>query len=72
MREINCSFRVVSYNILADVYAETEAAKTELFPYCPSYAMALDYRKQLYLKEILGNPFNFISIGVNIDEFGLR
>ncbi|XP_022242831.1 2',5'-phosphodiesterase 12-like [Limulus polyphemus] len=48
------SFRCVSYNILADLYADSEYSRTVLFPYCPPYALALDYRKQLLLKEILG------------------
>ncbi|KAK6165879.1 hypothetical protein SNE40_022702 [Patella caerulea] len=48
------SLRVVSYNILADVYADSDFSRTELFPYCPPYALNYDYRKQLLLKEITG------------------
>lgn len=48
------SIRVASYNILADYYAETEAGRTHFFPYCPEYAIKIDYRKQLLLKELLG------------------
>ena len=54
---LNCiyiSFRVVSYNILADVYADSDFTRNYLFPYCPSYALAIDYRKQLLLKELMG------------------
>ena len=47
-------FRVVSYNILADLYADSEVSRTQLFPYCPPYALSIDYRKQLILKELLG------------------
>jgi len=47
-------FRVVSYNILADLYADSEVSRTQLFPYCPPYALSIDYRKQLFLKELLG------------------
>lgn len=47
-------FRVVSYNLLADFYAETEVALNELFKYCPRHALKIDYRKQLFIKEILG------------------
>lgn len=47
-------FRMVSYNILADFYTETEVAKNELFSYCPPHALNIDYRKQLCVKEILG------------------
>lgn len=49
-----CSFRVMTYNILAGMYSDTEAAKSELFAHCPSYALDIDYRKQLLMKEILG------------------
>jgi 2',5'-phosphodiesterase len=45
---------VVSYNILADLYADSEVSRTQLYPYCPEYALSLDYRKQLILKELLG------------------
>ncbi len=48
------SFRIVSYNILADVYADQEFTRTELFPYCPPNALKIDYRKQLLIKEIIG------------------
>jgi 2',5'-phosphodiesterase len=44
----------MSYNILADVFADTEYTRNELYPYCAPYALAIDYRKQLLLKEILG------------------
>lgn len=47
-------FRVVSYNLLADFYADSEFSRTELFPYCPPFALAIDYRKQLFIREILG------------------
>lgn len=48
------AFRVVSYNILADLYADSDYSRTNLFPYCPAYALKVEYRKQLYTKEILG------------------
>lgn len=43
-------FRIVSYNILADRYT----ADTESYSYCSPKALAIDYRKQLILKEVLG------------------
>ncbi|KFM83384.1 2',5'-phosphodiesterase 12, partial [Stegodyphus mimosarum] len=49
----NLSLRFVSYNILADLYADSERARNQLFPYCPAEALTLEYRKQLFLKEIL-------------------
>lgn len=47
-------FRVMSYNLLADLYADSDYTRKELFPYCPPYALNIDYRKQLFIKEILG------------------
>ena len=48
------ALRVVSYNILADIYADTEFARENMYPYCSPYAIAFDYRGQLILKEIIG------------------
>lgn len=48
------SFRIMSYNILADTYADSDFSKDVLYPYCPQYALDMDYRKQLILKEIIG------------------
>lgn len=48
------SFRVVSYNILADLYAKSDVAQNSLFPYCPKYALEIDYRKLLIVKELVG------------------
>ena len=44
----------MSYNILADLYADSEFTRTELFPYCPPYALSIDYRKHLLIKELTG------------------
>nr|XP_036221169.1 2',5'-phosphodiesterase 12 [Bactrocera oleae] len=54
--------RVVSYNILADLYADSDYTRTHLFPYCPPYALKIDYRKQLYLKEIIGYNADIICL----------
>ncbi|KAA0197370.1 hypothetical protein HAZT_HAZT007723 [Hyalella azteca] len=48
------SVRVVSYNLLADTYASTEFSAENLFQNCPAYALEIDYRKQLFIDEILG------------------
>lgn len=48
------TIRVASYNLLADYYADSDDGRTKLFNYCPEYALKIDYRKQLLLKEILG------------------
>ena len=48
------AIRVASYNLLADYYADSEDGRLRLFNYCPEYALKIDYRKLLLLKEILG------------------
>ncbi|KAM3849795.1 2',5'-phosphodiesterase 12 [Diretmus argenteus] len=75
--------RVVSYNILADVYAQTELSKTVLYPYCAPYALELDYRQNLIKKELAGYNADIIclqevdkgvfadSLGPALDAFGL-
>lgn len=47
-------FRVLTYNLLAQVYADTDLAREELFSHCPPHALEMDYRKHLLLKEIIG------------------
>lgn len=54
--------RVVSYNILADVYAQTELSKTVLYPYCAPYALGLDYRQSLIKKELTGYNADIICL----------
>nr|CAD7433435.1 unnamed protein product [Timema monikensis] len=66
------SFRVVSYNILADLYADSEVARTQLYPYCPSYALSIDYRKQLILRELLGIECCVVCSGYNADLICLQ
>ncbi|KAL6254856.1 hypothetical protein P5V15_014195 [Pogonomyrmex californicus] len=56
------SFRIVSYNILADTYTDSDFTKDVLFPYCPQYALDMDYRKQLILKEIIGFNSDIICL----------
>ena len=60
--EGNEEFRVLSYNILADTYATGEFAENYLFPYCPKYALDIQYRKQLLLKEIIGYNADIICL----------
>ncbi|CAG9768941.1 unnamed protein product [Ceutorhynchus assimilis] len=55
-------FRVVSYNILADLYCDSDYSRKELFPYCPPYALSIDYRKQLFLKEIIGYNADIVCL----------
>lgn len=46
-------FRIVSYNLLADFYADSDFSRKELFPYCPPYALEIGYRKLLFIDEII-------------------
>ncbi|XP_061076801.1 2',5'-phosphodiesterase 12 [Conger conger] len=54
--------RVVCYNILADVYAQTDFSKTTLYPYCAPYALGLDYRQNLIKKELAGYNADIICL----------
>jgi 2',5'-phosphodiesterase len=65
----------VTYNILADLYTDSEYTRKVLHPYCPPYALAIDYRKQLILKELIGkivyywltlNMLNIVSVAYPI------
>lgn len=51
------NFRITSYNILANTYADSDYSRGVLFPYCPPYALAIDYRKLLVIKELIGTKF---------------
>ncbi|KAJ6217879.1 hypothetical protein RDWZM_009036 [Blomia tropicalis] len=55
-------FRVVSYNILADIYANTAHSMENIFPYCKPEFISFDYRKLLILKELLGYNANLILL----------
>lgn len=61
------SLRVISYNILADLYADSDFARSHLFSTCPSYAIEMDYRKQLLVKEIIGYNGDIICLQ-EVDE----
>ncbi|XP_062842782.1 2',5'-phosphodiesterase 12 [Trichomycterus rosablanca] len=54
--------RVVTYNILADIYAQTEKSKTVLYPYCAPYALELDYRQNLIKKELSGYNADIVCL----------
>ncbi|XP_072237598.1 2',5'-phosphodiesterase 12 [Leuresthes tenuis] len=67
------AMRVVSYNILADIYAQTDLSKTVLYPYCAPYALELDYRQNLIKKELAGYNADIICLqevdkGVFVDS----
>ncbi|WOK91809.1 carbon catabolite repressor protein [Canna indica] len=49
VRTSSGTFSVLSYNILSDVYATSEA-----YSYCPTWALSWPYRRQNLLREIIG------------------
>ncbi|KAL8147205.1 hypothetical protein AgCh_004795 [Apium graveolens] len=51
------TFTVLSYNILA-----AEAASTEIYSYCPSWALSWPYRRQNLLKEIVGYRADIVCL----------
>lgn len=58
---------MVTYNILAEIYADTDTARKELFVYCPSYALDGDYRRPLIIREILAYHTDLICLQ-EVDE----
>lgn len=53
----NFQFRVVTYNILADIYATTQ-----IFPYCPKWAMNWRYRRVQIMREIVSYDADVICL----------
>ncbi|MED6220817.1 Carbon catabolite repressor protein 4 1 [Stylosanthes scabra] len=51
------SFTVLSYNILSDAYASSD-----LYNYCPSWALSWPYRRQNLLREIVGYRADIICL----------
>ncbi|XP_050227699.1 carbon catabolite repressor protein 4 homolog 1-like [Mercurialis annua] len=59
------TFTVLSYNILSDVYATSEA-----YSYCPSWALSWPYRRQNLLREIVGYRADIVCLQeVQSDHF---
>lgn len=51
------TFTVLSYNILADMHASSE-----LYSYCPSWALSWPYRKQNLMREIVGYHADIVCL----------
>lgn len=47
------TFRVMTYNILADQYASTDTAKESIFSHCDNKWLAWQHRRPLVFKEVL-------------------
>ncbi|XP_059668553.1 carbon catabolite repressor protein 4 homolog 2-like [Cornus florida] len=59
------TFTVLSYNVLADVYATSE-----LYSYCPPWALSWPYRRQNLLREIVGYGADIVCLQeVQSDHF---
>ncbi|KAG8371831.1 hypothetical protein BUALT_Bualt12G0004000 [Buddleja alternifolia] len=59
------TFTVLSYNILSDAYATSE-----LYSYCPSWALSWTYRRQNLLREIVGYHADIVCLQeVQSDHF---
>ncbi|KAF4369018.1 hypothetical protein F8388_013347 [Cannabis sativa] len=51
------TFTVLSYNILSDVYATSD-----IYSYCPSWALSWPYRRQNLLREIVGYRADIVCL----------
>lgn len=54
--------RTVSYNILADAYAQTDFSRSVLYPYCAPRALELDYRLSLLQRELAGYHADLVCL----------
>ena len=54
--------RLVTYNILADLYCDSDFSRTVLHPSCPPYALHIDYRVKLVLHELLGYNSDLVCL----------
>eukprot|EP00897_Mesotaenium_endlicherianum_P005897 jgi/Mesen1/5335/ME000267S04483 len=59
------TFTLLSYNVLADLYASSE-----MYSYCPSWALSWAYRRQNLLRELLGYHADILCLQeVQSDHF---
>eukprot|EP01006_Ploeotia_vitrea_P066507 TRINITY_DN95108_c0_g1_i1.p1 TRINITY_DN95108_c0_g1~~TRINITY_DN95108_c0_g1_i1.p1 ORF type:complete len:601 (+),score=60.99 TRINITY_DN95108_c0_g1_i1:142-1803(+) len=56
------TFRVLSYNILAEAYAKTDHALKVLYPYCDVKFLELSYRQVLLRREIGGWDADIVAL----------
>ncbi|CAH8578452.1 unnamed protein product [Schistosoma turkestanicum] len=54
--------RVVSYNILAEMYTQSEFARDHLFKHCPEKCISSSYRLPLILRELFSYQSDFICL----------
>lgn len=59
------TFTVLTYNVLADIYATNE-----MYPYCPNWALHWSYRRQHLVKELAGYDADILTLQeVQSDHF---
>ena len=56
---LSVTFSVMSYNVLCDKYATRQQ-----YGYCPSWALAWEYRKSIIMKELLDLTPDIIALQV--------
>ena len=61
MHSAAVTFSVMSYNVLCDKYATRQQ-----YGYCPSWALAWDYRKTTIMKELLDLTPDIIALQVHV------
>ncbi|CAH8652816.1 unnamed protein product [Schistosoma bovis] len=54
--------RVVSYNILAEMYARSDFARAHIFKHCPEACISSAYRLPLILRELFSYQSDFICL----------
>jgi len=76
--------RVMTYNLLADLYADSDFSRSELFPQCPPFALDIDYRTRLIINELINFHPDIICLQENdrkvfkhnlvpvLSQFGLK
>lgn len=68
-------FRVTTYNLLADLYCDSDYSRKTLFPYCNKMYLDIDYRKQLFIKELIHYNSDIIclqEVDAKIFEYDLK
>ncbi|XP_063232866.1 2',5'-phosphodiesterase 12-like isoform X2 [Bacillus rossius redtenbacheri] len=64
---MGCSFRVVSYNVLSDIYAKRNEERGKI-THCPYYAIDSTYRMELVQKEVAGYNADVICLQ-EVDQY---
>lgn len=52
-KAFKCDIRLVTYNLLLDAFCDNDWACTNLYQFCPKQFLRLDYRKSIFLRQLL-------------------